>query len=244
MTRSFSKAVECFLASAGFLLLALVTALCISNQAGAGFFPPRDPILGLAMPTVFWSVGILALVCGWFALFGRAALPRAILVMWLALNAIVYQAGLVWIAGPVSFNGYWGNIAEAFRVSPNAVQLMFRAGSLYLLAGSVAVAIGLWMLQRRGGVSATREDHFKIPCCHCGGRIDFTADRVGQTLPCPHCSLTITLEKPGTLKSTCYFCKGHIEFPTHAVGTKMKCPHCRKDITLKQPGASRSAAVS
>lgn len=240
MTKTFSNRVELFLSSAGALLLALGTALCISNQVGAGFVPPRDPILMIGMPKVFWIVGLLALGVGWFCLFGRQTFLMAALIMWLSLNAIVYQMGLIWLAGPRSFNGYWGNVAEAFSMPPNTVHWMIMTGSVYLFAGSVAVLFYLRATRGMPDLSADKEKegHFKIPCSHCGGRIDFTADRVGQTLPCPHCSLNITLKKPGTVKTACYFCKGHFEFPTHALGTKMPCPHCKKDITLIEPKPS------
>jgi DNA-directed RNA polymerase subunit RPC12/RpoP len=223
-----SRMIRLFTNSAGFLLLASGMAMCISNRANVGFESARDPILGISMTTVFWIIGSVELSVGLFCLFGIQDWLKIALTMWLALNFLSYRIGLVWTVGPGSFNGYWGNLAEAFHITPGTASWILTLLFSYLLIGGSALLA--WSRLQKFQVQS-KETFFKTACAHCGGHIKFSAQNIGQKIPCPHCHSTITLQT-GNLKMCCVLCGGHIEFPAHALGQKIPCPHCRATITL------------
>lgn len=202
----------------------------ISNGASIGFVPPRDPIFGVSMTTMFWIVGAIELGVGLICLFGAKAWLKVGLAMWLAVNFLTYRIGMFWTVGPRSFNGYWGNLADAFHITPDTASWMLTVAFSYLLIGGSALLA--WSRLRKFPVQ-TEETFFKIACAHCGGHIKFSAQNDGQKIPCPHCQSTITLQT-SNLKMSCVLCGGHIEFPAHALGQKIPCPHCRATITLNQ----------
>jgi DNA-directed RNA polymerase subunit RPC12/RpoP len=118
---------------------------------------------------------------------------------------------------------------------------------LYLMLGSYAAAVSFWFsadarTARLAGARqlAARRDAtaglMKMFCPACGGHVKFTAQNIGQQIPCPHCRVAIILRKPDeNLKMSCVLCGGHVEFPPHALGQTIDCPHCAKTITLSRP---------
>jgi len=227
-TSTQSEMIRFFTNSAGFLLLASGVAMFISDGASTGFVPPRDPILGISMTTVFWIVGAVESAVGLFCLFGKQTWLKTGLTLWLALNFLAYQLGLFWTVGPRSFNGYWGSLADAFHITPGTASWALTVVFSYLLIGSSALLV--WSRLQKFPVQA-EETFFKTACASCGGHIKFSGQNVGQKIACPHCRSTITLQA-GDLKMSCVLCGGHIEYPAHALGQKIPCPHCRATITL------------
>ncbi len=227
-----SKAIRLFTDSAGTLFLAAGVALFMSTGASAGFVQPRDPLLGISMPMVFWIVGVVELSIGMVCLFGDQAWLKLNLVLWFALNFCAYQFGLFWVAGPRSFNGYWSNLADAFGISSVVINLILKIAFLYLLTGSFALVVWSWLQKP----VLEKGDDLKVSCPACGVHIQFPAKNLGQKIACPHCQAAVTLRKPESLmKMTCVLCGEHIEFPAHALGQKIQCPHCAKTITLLKP---------
>lgn len=227
-----SKAILRFTNSAGVLLTAAGVAMFISNGANAGFVPPHDPLFEISMPVMFWIVGSIGLGVGMVCLFGKLASVKLSLVLWFALNFCAYWLGLVWIAGPHSFDGYWGGLADSFGISPLTLNLILEMACLYLLAGSSALLA--WSRLRQ--ITEQKAGYLKIPCPSCGGKIKFPPADMGRQIPCPHCQVILTLRKPeDMMKMVCVLCGGHVEFPAHALGQKIPCPHCAKTITLLQP---------
>ena len=123
------------------------------------------------------------------------------------------------------------NALYTFGLSTGLTMTLLGALILFLLIGSSSLLVCLWI----GEWKHARAGYLKMFCPGCGGHLEFLPQNLGQTIPCPHCQLSIILRKPDLLKMSCYFCKEHIEFPAHAIGTKMACPHCNNDITLKEP---------
>jgi hypothetical protein len=221
--------------SAGALLLAAGVAMFASNGADAGFTQPHDPLLGISMSMMFCVVGTAESCVGLICLFGREMGLKLILILWLALNFLAYQLGLFWAMGPRSFNGYWGNLADAFGISSIAADLILKIVFSYLLIGGSSSLLLPWVLARTQKSSNHANDYIKIPCPSCGGKIKFSTQNVGQKIACPHCQNNITLREPEeSLKMVCFFCKEHIAFPAYALGEKFPCPHCNMDITLKE----------
>jgi DNA-directed RNA polymerase subunit RPC12/RpoP len=192
----------------------------------------RDPLLNLQLPVLFWILGGIGFVAGVFCLFGKKDSAQLMLILWLGINALGYRLGLVWTHATGGFTGYLGDVADAFGLSCAATNNFLCACIAYLLIGSLVGLILLRMQPLQTTLNSTI-DQVKLFCAHCGGKIQFTTDRLGQTIPCPHCQTAIVLQKSSTLKMSCALCDGHIEFPEHALGQKISCPHCKMDITLK-----------
>jgi hypothetical protein len=218
--------IRIFTDSAGVLLLALGLTLLMANLSSLSLHQPHDPVLMVSMETIFWIAGPLlagfALIC----LFGQSTWLKLALLLWLALDFLVYQVGLHSMGITHGFGGYLTSLAGAFAVSLHTSELTLNAIFAYLLLGSSFCAIWLWW---------SRKDTLKMACTACGGHIAFTVKNLGKQTACPHCQAAVTLRKPENLKTSCFFCKEHIEFPAHAVGQKIKCPHCKMDITLREP---------
>ena len=124
-----------------------------------------------------------------------------------------------------------GSLTDPLHLTQGVTGFMLGLLPVYLLLGSYAAIIWLWMEGRK----AKSAKFLKMSCSACGIHIRFDGRNLGQNISCPHYKNDITLRKPDLLKMTCFFCKEHIEFPSHALGEKIPCPHCKMDITLKEP---------
>jgi DNA-directed RNA polymerase subunit RPC12/RpoP len=218
--------IRIFTDSAGALFLALGLALLLANLSSLGFHQPHDPILAVSMDTLFWIGGALLVGFAFVCLFTKSRWVQLALILWLAVDFLVYQFGLRSMGIVHGLRGYVGSLAGAFSISPGSAELALNAIFGYLLLGSCVCAVWIWWNRRNG---------LKMVCAACGGHIAFTIKDLGKQTSCPHCKAAVTLREPGNLKMSCFFCKEHIEFPTHALGQKIKCPHCKNDITLKEP---------
>jgi DNA-directed RNA polymerase subunit RPC12/RpoP len=218
--------VQIFTDSAGAALLALGLGLLLANLASLGLIQPHDPVLGLTMDTLFWAFGGSLVAFSLLCLFATNRWLRLALILWLAVDFLVYQIGLRSTGLTHGFSGYLGSLAGTFGISPRTAEWGLNVLFGYLLLGSCACVVWIWLTK-------PGKNSLKMSCAACGGRIAFTIKDIGKQTACPHCKTAITLRAPGNLKMSCFFCKEHIEFPAHALGHKIKCPHCRNDITLK-----------
>jgi DNA-directed RNA polymerase subunit RPC12/RpoP len=226
-----AKLTRGFTDSAAALLAALALGLLLSNLASATLVPPREPVLLLTLRTFFWALAGMALAVALITIFAANLRLKLALVLWLALNLVVYEIGLR-STGAHGAGGYLGSLADTFGLSTRVADVFLKALFLYLLAGSFTLLAWSWFQK---STLKSNSATYKTACAHCGGHIAFSIRNLGQIIPCPHCQQPTTLRKPDFLKMTCFFCKEHIEFPTHALGEKIPCPHCNMDITLKEP---------
>ena len=195
-----------------------------------------DPLLGISLQVGVLVAGAAELVVALVCLFGSRTGLQAMLVGWLALNYVVFRIGLY----SSGIHPEWtclGLLTDPLHLARGTTGfgLSYVVPS-YLLLGSFAALLWPWLRRLFPPASAFE----KMPCPACGRHIRFAVQNLGQTVPCPQCKTTVTLRRPGTLKTECYFCKGHVEFPAHALGQKIQCPHCKMEITLmdialKQP---------
>jgi hypothetical protein len=223
-----AKLNRCFIDFAAALLTAMAVAFILSNLASGTLVQPHDPVFMISMRTLFWILGALGLAVAAVCIFAGNPRLKLALVLWFALNLVVYERGLQ-SSGTHGARGYLGTLAATFSLSTSTADMVLKALFLYLLIGSSALLVWLMFTVKM------EKTFLKTTCAHCGGHIAFSARNLGQKIPCPHCQATITLRKPDLLKMSCYFCQEHIEFPTHAIGEKIPCPHCKMDITLKEP---------
>jgi hypothetical protein len=222
-----SKMISLFTYSAGALLLATAMGVFISIWAGTGLIHPHDPIFMISIPKLFWIVGVIELFIALICLFWKSVYLQVLLVLWLAINFMVYQMALRWMGVSGGFKGYLGDVSAAFDISFSTADLMMKTLVLYLLSGSILSLLWLWKKTESGESQGNKN-----------GYIETSVPTVADTSPFPAATsakespVRTAGKAPGNLKMSCVLCGGHVEFPVHALGQKISCPHCTKTITL------------
>ncbi len=222
------KVASFLLKSAGAMLLALAAALFLINLASpTDWVQPLDPLLNIPLNELFWIIGGLASIVAFVCIFSERPRLTTFFVAWLACNFWVYRIMLS-ANGFHGLSGFLASFTDEFGISEKVAEIMSEFLLVYLLGAS---GVAVWALK-----GMLPPDEFEIMSCPaCGLRIQFTIERLGQTMSCPQCKIAIKLRRPENLKMSCFFCQGHIAFPAHALGEKIRCPHCKMDITLKEP---------
>lgn len=224
------KWIKFFIYSAGGILVAAALERFLVAAGDAQVLALPEPALGIPLRYTALLVGGLELVVALICFFGKQTGLQVGWVVWLATDYLVYRIGLLTMQCHPQATCI-GSLTDPLSLSRGPAGIVMGLLPLYLLSGSYAAMIWLWLEHRR----AKAAKYFKMSCPACGVHIRFDGHNVGQKIPCPHCQATVTLRREENLKMSCFFCKGHIEFPAHAIGTKMACPHCKMDITLKEP---------
>jgi hypothetical protein len=227
-----------FIEVAGALLIGAAAMTLISAWIGVKLLEPHDPIFGIPMPGFLLLLGVLESVVGLLCFIWKNMAGLAVVVLWLAVNLAVCQAGFGWLGVNGSGRGYFDCVTAAFALPTSLVEGVLRLITAYLLVGSPLVLICCRIERKQALLQASQlasGELLKNSCPACLGHILFSATNLGQKVPCPHCRADVTLRQTDNLKMSCFFCNGHIEFPKYAIGEKVQCPHCKMDITLKEP---------
>lgn len=224
------KGIKLFIYSAGAVLLAAALERLLIATGNVQALALPEPVLGIPLRHAVLMIGGLELVVALICLFGKQTGLQIGWLAWLATDFVLYRIGLFAMHCHPQATCI-GSITDPLHFSRGTMGILIGFLPFYLLLGSYAVAIWLWLEGRR----AKAAKFLKMSCPSCGIHIRFAGQNLGRKIPCPHCQASITLRKPDLLKMSCYFCHGHIEFPSHAIGEKMHCPHCNQDITLKEP---------
>ena len=221
---------------AGTELLASPRQVIALNRLAKGRFAATvnqipEPMLGFPLRYTVLIVGGFELVVALICLFGKQVGFQMCWLAWLATNFFVYRIGLYWMHSHPQASCI-GSLTDPLHLAPGISGIIIGIIPFYLLLGSYAGVIWLWLQEGRTGQAV---EMLKMSCPSCGIHIKFASQNLGQKISCPKCQKSITLRKPDLLKIACFFCQEHIEFPSHAIGEKMPCPHCNMDITLKEP---------
>jgi hypothetical protein len=224
------KWIRYFILSSGAILLAAALTCFLIAADSAQVMSLPEPVLGIPLRYAVLAVGAFELVVALFCLFGKRVGLQAGWLAWLATNYMVYRIGLFTMHCHPQATCI-GSLTDPLHLSLGTMGILIGFLPFYLLLGSYAAVIWLWLEGRR----AKAAKFLKMSCPACGVHIRFADQNLGRKIPCPHCQASITLRKPDLLKMACFFCQEHIEFPSHAIGEKMSCPHCNMDITLKEP---------
>jgi hypothetical protein len=219
-----------FIKSAGAILLAAALMRFVIAAGNSPVLPLSDPMVGIPLRYAMLAVGAFELVVALVCLFGKKIHFQIGWLAWLATNLVVFHAGLFWMHCHPQATCI-GSLTDPMHLSRGASGYIFGMFPIYLVFGSYAAVIQLWL----GRTTETSVNLVKMCCPACGGHIKFAAENVGRQIPCPHCQAAIALQSSGTLKMACFFCQEHIEYPADAVGQKIPCPHCAKTITLLNP---------
>jgi hypothetical protein len=223
------KGTKLFIYSAGVILLTAALERMLIVTGGAQSLSLPEPAMGIPLRYAVLLVGGFDLVVAMLCLFGRRAGLQLGWLAWLATNYMVYRIGLFTMHCQPQATCI-GSLTDPLHLASGTMGNIVGIMPLYLLLGSYAAVIWLWLEGRR----AKAAKFIKMACPACGVHIRFDERNLGQKVPCPHCQKSMTLRKPDLLKMACFFCHEHIEFPSHAIGEKIPCPHCNMDITLKE----------
>ena len=229
-----AKWAKFFIASAGIILLAAALMRFLIAIGDAQVLSLLEPVLGIPLRYAVLAVAAFELVVALICLFGKRVGLQIGWLAWLATNYIVFWIGLLWMHCHPQATCL-GSLTDPLHLSRGTTGYIMEFTPVYLLLGSYAALIWLWLESRTAQARKLAAESLKISCPSCGGHIRFAIQNVGQKISCPHCQKETTLRKPENLKMSCFFCKEHVEFPAHAIGQKISCPHCNRGITLMEP---------
>jgi hypothetical protein len=235
-----------FITSAGaILLISVFTRLLISIGSASALSLP-EPVLGIPIRYAVLIAGSVELAVSLLCLFGKDIKFQIGCLGWLATNYLIYRIALFCMRSHVQAT-WIGSLTDPLHLSRGYVGYGVQFLPLFLLVGSYAAAVQLWLESSRWTKnqipqimvtepkkSAPVLVRFqKISCIACGGHVEYPTNLLGEKLPCPHCQTMIVLQRPESVKMSCPACDGHIEFPLHGVGQTIACPHCTIPVTLQ-----------
>jgi predicted RNA-binding Zn-ribbon protein involved in translation (DUF1610 family) len=195
------KGIKLFNYSAGAILLAASLERFLITADSAPVLALPEPVLGIPLRYAVLLVGAFELVVAMICLFGRQIGLQLGWLAWLATNYAVYRIGLLTM-GIHQQGTCIGSLNDPLHLARGTVEILVGFLPLYLLAGSYAAVIWLWLEGRR----AKAAKFLKMSCPACGVHLRFDERNLDQKIPCPHCQKTITLRKPDLLKMACFFC--------------------------------------
>jgi hypothetical protein len=228
------KRIRIFILTAGVILLVAALNRFLIAAGNAQVMTLPETLLGIPLRYAMLLVGGFELVVALICLFGKRVGLQIGWLAWLGTNYLVYWVGLLAMNIHPQATCI-GSFTDPLYLARGMVGFVVACIPLYLVAGSYAALIWVWVEHRAGRSRQLALESSKISCPACGGHIAFSTRNVGQTVPCPHCRAAVVLRNPENLKMTCVLCGGHVEFPAHAIGQKIPCPHCAKTITLLKP---------
>mgnify|MGYP000097264787 CR=1 FL=1 len=139
-----------FVISAGVILAAVGGAKWWSATGEARVLKEAAPLLGIAWRDAMILVGGLEIALSLFCLISYRRRSAMLLVQWISLNFVLYQAGLWWIGWETC--ECLGQITSALRLSDQTAGIVVKLMLAWLLLGSW----GLWLWGRLGQVAVPR----------------------------------------------------------------------------------------
>ena len=127
----------------GCLLIATGLAKVVSAFGTAAILSTGDPVLGIPIRPLFWTIGFIEILVGIYCFFSHGGLLTPLLIAWLSTSFLIYRAGLLLI-------GYQhpciclGSVTGAIRLSPHAADLLMKLILAYLTIGSYGHLISIW----------------------------------------------------------------------------------------------------
>lgn len=189
-----NSALHIYIRLTGGLLLAMALTNLVRVAEGGAALRVWDPLLSIPMWLGLLVTGIMELAAALFCLLGRPAVLPAGLIVWLAINLVIYRSGQIWQGTHWQW-GSVGNPLETLRLFPQVTDLAMYGIMIWLLAGGSVALVLLWepaTLRRQAELLKS----LKIACPECQGHIEFPAHALGQKIACPHCKMAITLKEP------------------------------------------------
>jgi hypothetical protein len=144
-----------FTLSAGVVLLLTAAAKFFSGAADIRLLQTADPILAVPYRYALPAVGMLEEATAMVCLVGQRVWIQAATVAWLSSAFMAYRLALLWV-GYQKPCGCLGGLADAIGMSGTSADHLVKGVLAYLLFGSYAVLVSLWLRGRRRGRSSLR----------------------------------------------------------------------------------------
>ena len=133
--------------SAGSLLLAIATTICIGNVISAGWVSPHEPVFGMSLRLFWWAFCGITAVVSLLCLFKHDKVYPTASAAVVATGYVLYWLALIH-HGSLKPAVYLGTIPHVWGVSRNAAGLLFALIFGYLLMGSYSLVFCFWRLSR------------------------------------------------------------------------------------------------
>jgi len=138
------KITQIFIYSACLLLLATAMAKLVSSKGSARILAELDPIFAIPFREEFLFVALIELAVALACAFIRRPWLQAGLLAWLGTSFLVYRCGLWWV-GYQKPCSCLGNLTDALHISPQTANTAMKIILAYLLIGSYATLLSLWL---------------------------------------------------------------------------------------------------
>lgn len=141
--KNVMRVTDCFLFSAGVLLLLTGVAKLVSSFGSGGILHTRDPVLGLSFQNLFIIAGCTEVMAASLCFFCKNAFLAAAVVAWLSTSILVYRVGVVWVGYHTPCRCL-GTLTDALHIAPQMADILMRIILVYLLIGSYGTLCWLW----------------------------------------------------------------------------------------------------
>lgn len=149
-----TKLLRFFLLSAAILLFCTALAKIISSFGSDRVLETQETIFAITYRNIFRLFGTLELGVAIYCLFSKRIVVKAGLLAWLATGFAVYRASMSWV-GYIKPCPCLGSLTKELHVSPQVADSAMKAVLVYLLIGSYASLLWLWMQSRQTRITAT-----------------------------------------------------------------------------------------
>ncbi len=146
------KIARAFVYTAGAILLITAAAKFVSSFGSGKILMQTDPIFRLQFRYVFCFAGGLEMMVALICFLSNKVTMSASLVAWLATTFCAYRFGL-WQIGWHRPCPCLGNLTDALHVLPQTADVILRIILGYLLVGSYATGLWLWLQRTRCSAS-------------------------------------------------------------------------------------------
>jgi hypothetical protein len=150
------KLPECYIRIAGIMLLVTGVLKVISTIGAAGIWMFPDPVFKIPYRELFWVIGIVELGISSVCLFGSRLEVQAGLLAWLASNFVGYRLALHWMKSPRPCPCL-GGFTDMLHISVQKADLATKAVLVYMVIGSYALLLMLWIERRATNFTTTAD---------------------------------------------------------------------------------------
>ena len=182
------KWIHTFIHTGGGLLLAHALTQFVTVATDEQILAMPDPLLDIPLRYAVILTGVLELAMALVCLFGKKIELQCGLLAWATTNWTVYRLGILFTGGNIQYT-CMGCLTDPLHLFSGPMEVVQQWVPVCLLVGAYAAFVQRWTCK----VPNQAKVYVKIPCPHCGGRIQFTDAWFGLTIPCPHCQIAIIL---------------------------------------------------
>jgi hypothetical protein len=157
MQKGLVNVFRCFVRVNASLLLAIATALVLTNLSGDAVLDAHDPVFNLRLSSLYWAVASGMLVVAGICLYNETSGLRMWILAYMATCAWGYRIALAF-SECSTIKGLVSPVAAQFGIGPRLANFMVILFFLQLMVGACACLYWQWATDRR---SLTRTSGLK-----------------------------------------------------------------------------------